>query len=264
MGFFVGDVIGHSARGTYHIRKNNPDVAAAAWLRNGWRLLRTAREEWDAKHAGAALCGGMRNITGGVWPDVLACTVCGPRPTDPRDPEEIAALKAGKAAAPEPVATEWAPVHPGEGRGNCLVNAGGWVCNYCPASSTNNNGESLCFSIGPRYEHRWPSGIVGKGEPEFRRVATEPAPAVVEHVHLRELAKAGHDIGETDAGECPHCEAVLPGDLCDLIRSGTHDCPSCGWHSGRCGHCHEMLVGDYRIGERDHGRTHCPRCQGVD
>ncbi len=48
------------------------------------------------------------------------------------------------------------------------------------------------------------------------------------------------------------------------IQLDKHDCPSCGWHSGRCEHCNTKLVNSYVRGERDHGKRHCPNCEGVD
>jgi predicted RNA-binding Zn-ribbon protein involved in translation (DUF1610 family) len=188
---------------------------------------------------------------------------------------------------------------------------------------------------GHAWEHRWPSGKVGVGEPEFRRVeqsereligrsqvlawgetngeivkfrrveqaadlkhiqntirmhlnleeidrhigdfkawALGNLPTYAEfappaHVHLRELLERDSIflhrrlVREGEASPCPHCGTGLPDAVADAIALGTLDCPSCGWHAGRCEHCHGLLTKRW---DSQCGRMvlRCQDCEGVD
>jgi hypothetical protein len=248
-------------------------------------LLRTAREEWDARHPlgpeGYRMrdwtCGSSSGEADGDPPVVTYCILCGPRPAEPRSAEEIEAMRwrEPKAEPPQmllhpqhmrdltqPVATEWTQTVNIPSRVHRCRSV---QCHECPRGPEP-------IEACSRYdgtEHRWPSGKVGEGDPEFRRVeqaadVTPPRPPA--HVHLRELPP-GHKRnanGEQAWRACSRCHAVLPAAAGVAIALGTLDCPSCGWHAGRCEHCHGLLVPSYVVGERDHGLRHCPQCEGVE
>jgi hypothetical protein len=282
-------------------------------------LLRTAREEWDARHPlgppGYRMrdwtCGSDSGEADGDPPVATYCILCGPRPAEPRSEQELAAMRwrEPKAEPPQmllhpqhmrdlkqPVATEWRLLNQkrqGDGKVGCnLVDCRG---HKCPLDRAALGTDVYCGARGARdldghaWQHRWPSGKVGEGAPEFRRVE-QADPALVgrktlvawtevdgeivrlpqpsappAHVHLRELAidhpRAAN--GEGSLSHCQRCHEELPHSVVVAIASGRLDCPSCGWHAGRCEHCRGLLTKRW---DSQHGRVvlRCQDCEGAE
>jgi len=233
-------------------------------------LLRTAREEWSRWHnIAVAEDGGCA-----VWsvrcdrhfvvtlcdPDNLQCNFCGPRPAEPRSAEELAAMRwrepalanGGAIMATKPLPFTREDIAPTEQ----------------PVATSSM--ELTCNSLTTDDMRKAIAAIRAEAAaPPVRKVYWDPArmrvPAPPAHVHLRELAidhpRAAN--GEGSLSHCQRCHEELPHSVVVAIASGTLDCPSCGWHAGRCEHCHGLLTKRW---DSQHGRVvlRCQDCEGVD
>jgi hypothetical protein len=152
---------------------------------------------------------------------------------------------------PQPVATEWVDTQN-------VLNSHHRNCDYVRcAECPRNNDMTDCSSRG-HYEHRWPSGVVGEGKPEFRVKPDQPAIADAKFPHELRRIKIAYisaaTVTEGGGAPCPHCQTLLPASLVTQIAAGDVDCPSCGWRKGRCRYCCGLIVPQYR------GKPRCQDC----
>ena len=157
-----------------------------------------------------------------------------------------------------PTPTEWVELGDEHNGGADGATCFGVSCSRhsCPMYA---NGNSDCGAVdGTLYQHRWPSGTVGEGAPEFRIApsgddgATDWSSTPQDYGCLRPRDPRGMDEKCDSSRMVECCGASLPYHLGCAIGRGDTPCPSCGHDIRRCRYCRGLLVPQY---------GGAPRCQ---